>query len=163
MGGMLLRLLRRTLGLLGAALAVFHGWLFASQAIAGRLEDPWLIFRWSAAAALVAALVAVGRSGSVWGRKGIAIWVLAALLHGPALSSSTADSIALPEAVATTVLQLLTSALVAGGLLSIARRLRARAAAAARFAASVFAFVPAGPFAGLPSTPFSPRPPPARA
>ena len=103
-------MIRTLLAVAGAALAGFHAWLFAAQVAAGRLEDPWLVFRWIAAAALVAALVGVRRGGnSIWGRKGIAIWVLAALLHGPAIASDL-RSFALPETVATTVLQLATSA-----------------------------------------------------
>ena len=87
MAKMLSRLIRTTVALAGAALALFHGWLFAAQAAAGRLDDPWLIFRWAAAVALVGALIAVRRGGdSIWGRKGVAIWVMAALLHGPAVA-----------------------------------------------------------------------------
>ena len=97
----------------GAVLVAFHGWLFASQIAAGRLEDPWLAFRWTVAAGLVAALAAIRRRGtSVWSRQGVAVWVLAALLHGPAVATDFSDSInslALPETVATVVLQLASS------------------------------------------------------
>ena len=91
-------------------LVAFHGWLFATQVAAGRLEDPWLVFRWTIAVGLIAALVAIRRSGaSIWSRQGIAVWVLAALLHGPAVATDFSDSVnklALPETVATSVLQL---------------------------------------------------------
>jgi hypothetical protein len=88
----------------------FHGWLLASQLAAGRLAEPGLVLRWVVAAALVAGLAALYRSRlSIWSQKGIAIWVLAALLHGPAVAAATADQsglLALPEAVATIVVQI---------------------------------------------------------
>jgi hypothetical protein len=146
------------------ALAGFHGWLFAAQVLAGRLEDPWLIFRWVAAAALVGALVAVRRGGdSIWGRKGIAIWVLAAVLHGPAVAGDfNVETFALPETVATSVMQLVSSAALAIGLWLLAGLVAARR----RSAALRYAFVPAHSAAGRLAagiTPqFSPRPPPLR-
>ena len=122
------RMIRASLAVAGAALVGFHGWLFAAQVAAGRLEDPWLVFRWIAAAILIATLVAVRRGGeSIFGRKNIAIWVLAALLHGPAIASDLQNdfnSFALPETVATSVLQLL-----------IVRRARRQPLAARRIAA----------------------------
>jgi hypothetical protein len=158
------RLIRRTLALSGGALAVFHGWLFVGQAAAGRLEDPWLLFRWIAAASLIAALAAVRRSGqSVWGRKGIAIWVLAALLHGPAVAGSgDVNSFALSEGAATSVVQLLSSAAVALGALLLARLFRARPAAR-RFTGFVSAFAAALRTIAAITLQFAPRPPPLRA
>ena len=163
---MLYRIVRATLATAGAALAGFHGYLFAVQAAAGRLEDPWLIFRWLASAALIVALVAVRRGGeSVWGRKGIAIWVLAALLHGPAVAGKVDADFnlpALPETVVTSVLQLMSSATLAIGLLLLASLLAARR----RPSVALFAFFPAfsaaGPEAAGGSLQFSPRPPPLR-
>lgn len=159
------RIVRATLLIAGVALAGFHGYLFAAQAAAGRLEDPWLILRWLAAAALMIALTALRRSGeSILGRKGIAIWVLAALLHGPAVAGVDPDlnSLALPETVATSVLKLVSSTLLAIGLLLLASLLAGRR----RPSASLFAFLPtsfaAGPLAAGGSPPFSPRPPPFR-
>lgn len=97
----------------GGMLVAFHGWLFAAQVAEGRLEDPWLAFRWIAAAGLVAALAAIRRGGaSVWSRQGIAVWVLAALLHGPAVATdfnASFTALALPETVAASVLQQLVS------------------------------------------------------
>ena len=103
---------RATTVLAGTVLVAFHGWLFASQVVTGALADPWLVVRWMLAAGLVAALVAIRRGGrSVWSRPGIAVWVLAALLHGPALAADlgAVNPMALPETVATSVLQQLVS------------------------------------------------------
>lgn len=157
------RFIRLTLGLLGGILAAFHGWLFVAQAAHGRLEDPWLIFRWVASASLIAALAALRRSGeSVWGRKGIAIWVLAALLHGPAVAATNdIASIALTESVVTSVLQLVSSSAFAIGLWLLAL-LRARAIQGSRYS-YVAAFAAAGQPSADPSPQFSPRPPPLRA
>ena len=162
MSGMYQRLIRRTVGLLGGALAAFHGWLFVAHAAAGRLEDPWLIFRWLSSAALIAALVALRRAGqSVRGRKAIAIWVLAALLHGPAATTNDISSIALPESVVTSVLQLVSSAAFAASLWLLARLLRSRTSSI-RFYSSVAAVCRDGHAGPGVAPPFSPRPPPLR-
>jgi hypothetical protein len=71
----------------GATLALFHGCLIVSQIARGDLADPGLALRWIVAGGLVAALVTLWRRGeSLVGRKAVAVWVLAALLHGPALA-----------------------------------------------------------------------------
>lgn len=162
------RMIRASLAVAGAALVGFHGWLFTAQVAAGRLEDPWLIFRWIAAAILIATLVAVRRGGeSIFGRKNVAIWVLAALLHGPAIASDLQNdfnSIALPETVATSVLQqLLTSAALGVSLWLLAGLLLARRRASEVRYAAVPVFVAAGGLApGTSLRHFSPRPPPFR-
>ena len=163
MSGMYPRIIRLTLGLLGGGLAAFHGWLFVAQAAEGRLEDPWLIFRWVAAASLIVALVALRRSGeSIWGKKGIAIWVLAALLHGPAVvATNDIAAIALPESVVTSVLQLVSAAAFAIGLWVLARVLRARSLRV-RCSPVFVAFSAAGRLAAGTAPQFSPRPPPLR-
>jgi len=157
------RTCRATLAVAGVALAGFHGWLLAAQVAAGRLEDPWLILRWLAAATLIAALVAVRRNGdSIWGRKGIAIGVLAALLHGPAVAGADPATFAVPEPVATAVLQLVSASALAIGLWLLAGFLAARRAPAASRYALVPAFsVPRRRAAGR-SPQFSPRSPPLR-
>jgi len=114
-----IRSLARTMAVVaGGALVVFHGWLLAVQAAEGRLEDPWLTFRWIAAGGLLAALAAIRRSGhSLLSRQGIAVWALAAVLHGPAVATDFRSSInllALPETAATSVLQQLVSISVLG-------------------------------------------------
>jgi len=160
------RMIRASLAVAGAALVGFHGWLFAAQFAAGRLEDPWLIFRWIAAAILIAAMVAVRRGGeSFLGRKNVAIWVLAALLHGPAIASNLQhdfNSIALPETVATSVLQLLTSAALGASLWLLAGLLLARRRAMQFRYATVPVFMAAGGLAPGTLRHFSPRPPPLR-
>ena len=159
-------MIRTLLALAGAALAGFHAWLFAAQVAAGRLEDPWLVFRWVAAASLVAALAGVWRGGeSVWGRKGIAIWVLAALLHGPAIASDLQtdfNSFALPETVATTVLQLAVSAALGAGLWLLAGLLVARRRSSAILVEPAPISWTFGALVPILSRPFSPRPPPLR-
>jgi hypothetical protein len=91
-----------------ATLAFFHAWLLASQAAGGDLAEPGLALRWIVAGGLVTALSVLWRRGeSLSGRKAVAVWVLAALLHGPALADRQmlADNLApLPEAVASVLL-----------------------------------------------------------
>jgi hypothetical protein len=160
------RMIRASLALAGAALIGFHGWLFAGQIAAGRFEDPWVVFRWIAAAGVVAALVAVRRSGeTILGRKSIAIWVLAALLHGPAIASDLQtdfNSFALPETVATSVLQLVSSAALGVSLWLLAGLLLASRRAAQSRYATVPVLVTAGGRAPVLLRRFAPRPPPIR-
>lgn len=165
MFGLRSRLVRLTLAVAGVALAAFHVWLLALQVAAGELNEPWLIVRWLAAGALVAALVAVRRNGeSIWSRKGIAIWVLAALLHVPAAGDLTAnlDSLALPETVTTSVLQLLSSTVLAIGLWLLAGILAGRRCSPSAQPAFVPASSVAGRLAAGITPQFSPRPPPFR-
>ena len=94
---------RRSVFGFGALLGGFHLWLLGNQAWNGQLSEPDLILRWAAALALAAGLVTLSRRGeSLYGRTAVAMWVLAALLHGPALGHDL-DGFAtpsLPEAVA---------------------------------------------------------------
>ena len=158
------RMIRLSLAVAGAALVGFHGWLFAAQVAAGRLGDPWLVFRWIASASLLAALAGVRRGGdSIFGRKSVAIWVLAALLHGPAISDLQPDfnSFALPETVATAVVQLLSAAALASLWLLAALLLARRRTAAVRYA-TVPRSVRSGGLSPGNSLHFAPRPPPLR-
>ena len=147
----------------GAVLVAFHGWLFAGQIADGRLADPWLLFRWIAAAGLIAALAAVRvRTGSIWGRQGIAIWVLAAILHGPAVvanSSNAFDALALPETAVTSVLQLIASATAGLGLSLLAAMLAARRRVSHAFDLPL-AFAAPGILADGFSPAYASRPPP---
>jgi hypothetical protein len=112
---------------LGGLLVGFHAWLFASQAWSGRFTEPGLVLRWLAAAGLVAVLVALRqRQVSLARRATVAIWLLAALLHGPAVATRAGFEVpALPESVVSTV-QAAAVSLVAGvglAIVLLARRL----------------------------------------
>lgn len=92
----------------------------------GQLADPGAVLRWIIAAALVAGLAALRRRGlSLLSRQALAIWVLAALLHGPALGNDhdAFATPALPESVVTLVQTLAAVSamgLVLFGLVSLA-------------------------------------------
>jgi hypothetical protein len=147
---------------LGAVLVAFHGWLFATQVASGRLEDPWLVFRWMVAAGLVAGLVAIRRGGaSMWSRQGTAIWVLAALLHGPAVATDfSLESLALPETAATAVLQMASTTLLAVSLWMLAGLLARRDRHARLYSGRVAASSLAGIFDDGYSPQYFSRPPP---
>jgi len=156
-------MLRKSLTLVGIVLAVFHIWLFAGQVWDGALADLALVSRWIIALGLVAALLSLHRRGlsMVAGRQPVAIWLLAALLHGPALARDL-DVVtpAMPEVVAT-VAQVTASlagltTLVLFGLALLRRRPRPIFLALSRFDTPVFAgALPPGSFLR-----FAPRPPP---
>jgi hypothetical protein len=107
---------RKALAWAVAALAVFHAWLFAGQVWDGTLlAEPGLLWRWAVAAVLVVGLEGLRRRGAslIRGRQALTIWLVAALLHGPAVSDrANVDLQGLPEVVVTYV----TSALALGAL-----------------------------------------------
>jgi hypothetical protein len=155
---------RRILAAAAAALALFHVWLFAGQALQGELSDPARLGRWLVAALLLAALVSLRRAGVplLRGRKAIGIWLLAALLHGPAVGErlDALGTPSIPEAVS--ALSVIGAAAGALGLLLvlwIARPPR-RIGGAIRRASRAHRI--AGPLrlGTLPA--FAPRPPPLR-
>ncbi len=94
---------RRLAAALGGLLVLFHLWLFGSQLLDGRLTELGPVLRWLMAAGLVAALAGLHRSGGSLfrGRKAVSIWLLAALLHGPAMAGGplTHESPAVAEVV----------------------------------------------------------------
>lgn len=96
-------MLRKVLTGSGAALVLFHVWLLAGQAWNGDLADAALLGRWTAAGGLLMALRGLHRDGAslVRGRKAVAVWLFAALLHAPAIIERTgaAPIPAVPEAV----------------------------------------------------------------
>lgn len=127
-----MRTLRWLTRLTGAALVGAHVWVLTAQWSAGRLSDPGLLVRWAVAFALTGALIALYRSGVTFlNRKSVVVWLLAALLHGPAMASRSGQLVnlnALPEAAATLILETtavaalaLTARLIAG-LLPVLRR-----------------------------------------
>jgi hypothetical protein len=157
--------IRRVLTGAALVLALFHVWLFAGQAIEGQLGDPALLLRWLAAALLTAGLIALRRAGAplLRGRKAVAIWLLAALLHGPAIGQrlATLEKPAIPE-IAATLAQTAMAALVTLGtllLLFAFGRVRVTQAGAFDLLAPQRGMVGAlPPDAHLP---FAPRPPPS--
>ena len=156
-------MIRKSLTLAAALLAAFHLWLFAGQAMRGELVDLALIARWVVAGGLVGALFHLRRRGVslVRGRQPVAVWLLAALLHGPALASGLdVVSPSVPEVVAT-IAQTVTGLSVAGTLLFVLLALRGRSGVSALRSLST---LDAPSFAGaLPVQSFlrfAPRPPP---
>jgi hypothetical protein len=154
----------RIAGGLGGLLVAFHAWLFASHAWAGRFAEPDLVLRWLLAGGVVAALATVYRAGGslVWGRRPVAIWLLAALLHGPAVAKhAVVDLPALPESVAT-VFQAAATSLIAGlglALLALLTGCFALASGARLTAVPVRGPATANPVGSLA---LAPRPPPSR-
>jgi hypothetical protein len=154
---------RRLLSGAALALGVFHVWLFARQAAAGSLT-PETLLKWLAAAGLLAALVALRRQGVPLfrGRKAVAIWVLAALLHAPAIGErlEALGTPAIPEA-AITLSKLLSSAAALAGVLLLLWIARPRPAAPSRARAAAHFVVPSAVRAARATLAFSPRPPPS--
>ena len=106
-------------------LVLFHAWLFGAQLVDGRLADASVLARWAAAGLLTAALWGLRLRGvSLFrGRRAIAIWLLAAVLHGPAaLDQLNSPQLPVPDAIA--ALAELGSLLIATGLLAGALRRR---------------------------------------
>jgi hypothetical protein len=118
--------LRRGVALLGGVLVLFHVWLLGRQIWEGQLAEPGLLLRWLIAAGLVAALVHLARRGQplLWGRRATAVWLLAAVLHGPAIAGELADHTraGLPEAVTALVEIAAASVLLGLGLGLLAQR-----------------------------------------
>jgi hypothetical protein len=155
-------MIRRSALGLGALLGGFHLWLLGNQAWSGQLSEPDVVLRWAAALALAGGLVALKRRReSMLSRRAVAIWVLAALLHGPALGNDL-DGFAtpsMPEAVATLGQMLALVSPLALGVLALLATCRWRTTA--RLGAVVVAtsfpslLLEAGSGLG-----FLPRPPP---
>ena len=150
-----------------AILLAFHGWLLATQWAAGRLTEPGLLARWAAALVIAVALTALYRSGAtLLSRKSLVIWLLAALLHGPAVASHTGGGLnlnALPEVAVT----LLVRTMAVAGAFSItfwlfAALIRRRALATPRPWAFVSILGGLTPLSDGFSAVVSARPPPAQ-
>ena len=142
-----------------AALTVFHVYLFGAAVVHGAIADPAVALRWGAAGGVVTALVALRRCGaSLVGRRAVAMWVLAALLHGPALAGpSSAGRASLPDVLATLIETTIAGACALGLMLGAFRRTPARRTS--------FNLPPERPAAAavvsrVSLTPWCPRPPP---
>ena len=162
--GILRTMFRRALAGSSAALALFHAWLFSGQALAGELADPGLLVRWLAAFGIVGGLILLRRRGqSLRGRKAVAIWLLAALLHGPAVANQigTTGSPAVPD-LAAVLVQLAVASAAAVILHLLVRWPRAKAQRPSRRPA--VGLVSGGSLVGVLSTDaflrITPRPPP---
>lgn len=111
-------MLRRAVVGLGVLVGGSHAWLLGAQVLRGELLEPGLLLRWTVAALLVAAFVAVRRRGAtLFGRQVVALWLLAALLHTPALAGHHDPTAmpALPEVVAS----LMQTAAIAAGFAAV--------------------------------------------
>ena len=154
-------MIRKALKTAGALLVLFHVWLFARDAWTGDLGDIALLARWAAAAGLTGALIALRRQGAslLRSRRAVAVWVLAALLHGPALAGplEVADLPIAPVVAAS----LVPAALTLAGLLIFfalgALRRRASAAVTVGFRTTHARLGALAPGSHLP---FAQRPPP---
>lgn len=155
---------RRALAGSSAALVLFHVWLFAGQALAGELADTGRLLRWLAAFGIVGALILLRRRGhSLRGRQAVAIWLLAALLHGPAVADQigTASSPAVPD-LAAVLVQLAGASAAAVILRLLVRSPRVKSLRPSR--PPVTGLVAGGSLVGVLSTDvflrITPRPPP---
>jgi hypothetical protein len=154
---------RRLPAVVGGTLVLFHGWLLASQIRTGELSEPGVVLRWMVAAGLVIALAMLRRDGSMFlSRKAIAIWLLAALLHGPAVTAGVehGDSPALPESV-TALVQIAAASLAVGLGLVLLIASAARPRALAFGLRAVVGLPRLGAFSFTRVLAFAPRPPPS--
>jgi hypothetical protein len=159
---MLQRITAGAAGLLG----LFHAWLLGSQWWDGQLAEPGLVLRWLAAAGLLLAIVLLRRSGaSVFlGRKAVAIWLLAMLLHGPAIARQheRGEWAALPEAVIA-VVQVAAASVALGCGLALLAALGARQLAIYRARYHTFSALAFQALDVDRLVRFAPRPPPTHA
>ncbi len=155
-------MVRRTLAAAGAALGLFHAWLLVAQLADGRLADPSAVARWAVAGGLVWGLFLIRRQGSsmLWGRRATSLWLLAALLHAPAVANRLNNSPSgfdLPAAVVALVDVTLGAGIVFATLIAFRRR-RFHPPVTATWTTSAcvaFRALAAGEYLTL-----SPRPPP---
>lgn len=159
---MIRRITAGAAGLVG----LFHVWLLGSQLWDGQLAEPELILRWSIAAGLVAALIGLRRRDASMfrGRKAVSIWLLAALLHGPAMAGehTAFESPALPEAITAVIQIAAASVMVWLGLARLAA-LAANPFAPPRVRLRPVPIRARGAHHSYQRSCFAPRPPPFRA
>jgi hypothetical protein len=114
-----------------ALLVGFHVWLLAGHVSTGELLEPERLFRWVIAAGLAAGLILLRRQGvAIFGRRAMVVWVLAGLLHVPAIANRL-DSFDAPIAASLSELALVSVA-VGLGLRLVGRMSVARSATTAR-------------------------------
>jgi hypothetical protein len=158
------RMFRRIAAALGGLLVLFHLWLFGSQLLDGRLTELGPALRWLMAAGLVAALAGLHRSGASLfrGRKAISIWLLAALLHGPAMAGDSVshESPALAEVV-TALTQVAAASLALGLGLALLAGLLRQLFSAPLVVARALGRRRRRPFEPSRSIRYAPRPPPS--
>jgi hypothetical protein len=157
-------MLRKGLTAAGAILVLFHVWLLSGQVWTGALAEPGRILRWLFAFALVAGLVALKRQGgSVWrGRKAVSIWLLAAVLHAPAVG--TAGLPAMPE-VSNLLAEIAIASVAAAGLRQLLGLRAARKTQHRRTPRDFTVVMDGGAIGVLTADSFlriTPRPPPRR-
>lgn len=147
----------------GAVLTAFHAWLFGSQAVAGQLAQGDAAVRWGVALGLVLGLWVLRRrpTSPATRRRSAALWVLAALLHGPALANDHDgfQTPAVPEVVVAVAQAAASMAALGAALVFLLRHGPwAVAAAAGRLAVPGMGLLPAR--ASARRLRFLPRPPP---
>lgn len=157
-------MLRKALSAAGASLVLFHVWLLVGQAWAGQLVEPGRLLRWLVAAGLVALLVGLRRNGVsiFFGRKAVAIWLLAALLHGPAIADrmDVPGGPAIPQVAVTLAQIVLVSAAVGLGLLLGWRVARERSTSLFRIDRVAIRGASVGTLSSSAFLNLAPRPPP---
>jgi hypothetical protein len=110
----------------GTLLAAFHAWLLGKQAWTGQLDYDTSL-RWLLAFGLVCALLALRRYGvSLRGRRATALWVLAAMLHGPALADAVQPGAPVPAEASGVAIQIAGAAVGLALVIAFARIARSR-------------------------------------
>jgi len=143
-----------------ALLAAFHVWLLGQQAWTGQL-DYIAALRWLLAFALVGGLVALYRRGvSLRDRHTTALWVLALVLHGPALAGDRTPTAQLLAETSDVAIQIAGAALGLGLALTIGRVARTWQPTIDIGAALTWLVWPVGPMHAAFGDGFLPRPPP---
>ena len=157
--------LRKVLTGSGAVLVLFHVWLLGGQIWAGELADSGRLLRWVAAFAVVGVLIFLYRRGQSLfrGRRALALWLLAAMLHGPSVADriGTPGVPALPD-VASALVQLAVASAAAVGLRLLAAFGRARQQRPSlRSAIHIIGGTLVGPLSPDAFLRLTPRPPPS--
>jgi hypothetical protein len=159
-----MRMVRTALTGAATLLVALHAWVLANQLVAGELADPAVVLRWTLAALIVTALAGMRRRGyGLFGRKSIAVWALAGLLHAPAAAGpgDALQTATLPAAGAVAV-QVAAAASATLGLLLYLLAVLGRRSGRRPILAGAVTCEPgaARPHGGAWREAFTPRPPP---